>query len=204
MEKERNLVIIGDEQIGKTTLANALLGWDIFPQTNDGWYMPTKGSVSRMLTDSLRLTDTPGYDLLWNAVPDDTVKAVSRADVLIVMLSETLEEEEIDIPSVDPDWEKHRGAEQALLEKLLANGKTRRIYFVIPFYTEDWPEGKVPLSQGLRLAKKRFASMSDLGEDGFFCVDPMLALIGAIEDDREALEKSGILPLKSALLGAKE
>lgn len=37
-----------------------------------------------------------------------------------------------------------------------------------------------------------------------FCVDPMMALIAAIEDDNTALEVSGILPLKTALLGGEE
>ena len=29
----KELAIVGEEEIGKTTLANALLGWDIFPQS---------------------------------------------------------------------------------------------------------------------------------------------------------------------------
>ena len=53
-------------------------------------------------------------------------------------------------------------------------------------------------------AKAQFASFSDHGEKGFFCIDPMMALIAAIEDDQEALTRSGILPLKAALLNLEE
>ena len=60
------------------------------------------------------------------------------------------------------------------------------------------------LDRDLRRAKERFAHLSDHGEDGFFCIDPMMALIAAIEGDQDARAKSGILPLKAALLGAKE
>ena len=61
----KELVIVGEEEIGKTTLANALLGWDIFPQSTWDLYIPTEEPASQMLTEHIRLTDTPGYDLLW-------------------------------------------------------------------------------------------------------------------------------------------
>ena len=32
----KELVIIGEKEIGKTTLANALIGWDIFPRCITG------------------------------------------------------------------------------------------------------------------------------------------------------------------------
>jgi len=93
--------------------------------------------------------------------------------------------------------------EEKLLKGLLAKAKTRDIYFVIPFYSEDGLLDQEELYRDLARAKERFASFSDHGEEAFFCVDPMAALIAAIEDDREALEKSGILPLKAALLGTE-
>ena len=76
----RELVIVGEEEIGKTTLANALLGWDVFPQSTWDLYMPTEEPASRMLTEGIRLTDTPGYDLLWFEVPESVNEAVSQAD----------------------------------------------------------------------------------------------------------------------------
>jgi len=202
MEKERNLVIIGAEDTGKTTLANALLGKDIFPQSYDYVYFPTKACDSRMLTETIRLTDTPGYNLLWETVPKDVVKAVAEADTLVVMLSGEMVEEEVDIPPVDPEWEAYKASEEALLNALL-EGKTRDIYFVIPYTHQDWPEGQVPLTHALRLAQTHFSRFSDHGEKGFFCIDPMQALEGELWADDTMLTASGILPLKAALLKQK-
>lgn len=207
----KELVIVGEEEIGKTTLANALLGWDIFPQTNDGWYIPTKGNASQMLTDHIRLTDTPGYNLLWYQVPEAVDEAVSRADTVIMMFTGFGGEEDVDLENANPEeakeirrWLENLDKEETLLKGLLAKAKTRDIYFVIPFYSEDGPLNREELDHDLARAKERFASMSDHGEKGFFCVDPMMSLVAAIEDDQEALVKSGILPLKDALLGPEE
>lgn len=196
----RELVIIGNVYIGKTTLANALLGWDVFPQSYDQLYVPTKENASQMLTDDIRLTDTPGYDYWWNKVPEDVIKAVSQADTVIVLLEDILAEEGY-FPSEDPDWEDHLKAEEALLRKLLESTDSRDIFFVIPYDTGECLEAQVSLAQALHLAGERFSSMSDHGGNGFFCIDPMQALIGAIEADDDAIAQSGILPLKTALLG---
>ena len=207
----KELVIIGEEEIGKTTLANALLGWDIFPQTNDGWYAPTRENTSQMLTDSIRLTDTPGYDLLWYQIPEAVHEAVARADTIIMMLSGFIAEEDYNIESAEPEatedirrWVEKEAREEKLQKELLAKAKTRDIYFVLPFYSEDGPLEQEELDRDLRRVKERFASLSDHGENGFLCIDPMMALIAAIEDAQDALDQSGILPLKAALLGAKE
>ena len=207
----RELVIVGEEEIGKTTLANALLGWDVFPQSTWDLYMPTEEPASRMLTEGIRLTDTPGYDLFRFEVPGTVNEAVSRADTIIMMFKGFYTEEDVDPESTDLEdaeeyrrWIEDLAKEDKLLKDLLAKAKTRDIYFVIPFYSEDGPLEQEELERDLRRAKERFASFSDHGEDGFFCIDPMMALVAAIEDDQEALEKSGILPLKAALLGAKE
>ena len=206
----KELVIIGEEEIGKTTLANALLGWDIFPQTNDGWYARTEENASQMLSDSIRLTDTPGFDLLWYSVPESVNEAVSRADTIIMMFNGFGAEEDVDPESADPEemqeireWLENLAKEEKLQKELLAKAKTRNIYFVIPFYSEDGPLEQEELDRDLTRAKERFASFSDHGENGFFCVDPMMALIAAIEDDQVALAQSGILPLKAALLGTE-
>lgn len=207
----KELVIVGEEEIGKTTLANALLGWDIFPQTNDGWYIPTKENARQMLTEHIRLTDTPGYDLLWYQVPDAVNEAVSRADTIIMMFNGFGAEEDVDLESADPEemqeirrWLENLAKEEKLQKDLLAKAKTRDIYFVIPFYSEDGPLDRKELDQDLACAKERFAAFSDHGEKGFFCIDPMMALVAAIEDNHAALEKSGILSLKAALLDGKE
>lgn len=211
MKKIKNVVIIGEEEIGKTTLANALLGWDIFPQTNDDWYIPTKETATQMLTDHIRLTDTPGYDLFWYQVPEATNEAVSGADTIIMMFTGFADEADMDLENAEPEvaeeirrWLEKLAKEEKLQKDLLAKAKTRDIYFVLPFYSEDGPLDQAELDRDLRRAKERFASLSDHGEEGFFCIDPMMALIGAIEDDQEALAKSGILPLKAALLGTEE
>lgn len=207
----KELVIVGEEEIGKTTLANALLGWDIFPQTNDGWYARTEENVSQMLSDSIRLTDTPGYDLLWYSVPESVSEAVSRADTIIMMFNGFGAEEDVDPESADPEemqeireWLENLAKEEKLQKELLAKAKTRDIYFVIPFYSEDGPLDQEELDRDMTRAKERFASFSDHGENGFFCVDPMMALIAAIEDDQVALAQSGIFPLKAALMGTEE
>ena len=207
----KELVIVGEEEIGKTTLANALLGWDVFPQSTWDLYIPTEEPTRQMLTDGIRLTDTPGYDLLWYQVPEAVKEAVSGADTVIMMFSGFGTEEDFGIENAEPEvaegirrWAEKQAKEEKLLKGLLEKAKTRDIYFVLPFYSEDGPLDQEELDQDLQRAKERFASFSDHGEKGFFCVDPMMALIAAIEDDQEALAQSGILPLKAALLGTGE
>ena len=207
----KELVIVGEEEIGKTTLANALLGWDVFPQSTWDLYIPTEEPARQMLTDSIQLTDTPGYDLLWYQVPEAVKEAVSRADTVIMMFSGFGAEEDFGIENTEPEvaeeirrWVEKQAKEEKLLKGLLEKAKTRDIYFVLPFYSEDGPLDQEELDRDLQRAKERFASFSDHGEKGFFCVDPMMALIAAIEDDQEALAQSGILPLKAALLGTGE
>lgn len=207
----KELVIVGEEEIGKTTLANALLGWDVFPQSTWDLYIPTEEPARQMLTDGVRLTDTPGYDLLWYQVPEAVKEAVSGADTVIMMFSGFGTEEDFGIENAEPEvaegirrWAEKQAKEEKLLKGLLGKAKTRDIYFVLPFYSEDGPLDQEELDRDLQRAKERFASFSDHGEKGFFCVDPMMALIAAIEDDQEALAQSGILPLKAALLGTGE
>ena len=200
MDRPREVVVIGEEDIGKTTLINALLGWDVLPQSYDYLPVPTGKAKRVQLSEYCWITDTPGYSLLWNTVPPDTAEAVAGADTVVVLLCEELVEDGVDPADLDPEWESRRAAEKKLLEELLA-GKTRDIYFVIPYDRGEWPYGHVPLKQGTRLAKARFASMTDRGAEGFFCVDPMKALIGAIEDNEKAIRVSGISKLKKALLG---
>ena len=120
-------------------------------------------------------------------------------------------EEDFGIENTEPEvaeeirrWAEKQAKEEKLLKELLAKAKTRDIYFVIPFYSEDGPLDQEELDRDMTRTKERFASFSDHGENGFFCVDPMMALIAAIEDDQVALAQSGILPLKAALMGTEE
>lgn len=207
----KELVIIGEEEIGKTTLANALLGWDIFPQSTWDLYIPTEKPASQMLTEHIRLTDMPGYDLWWYQVPETVNEAVSRADTIIMLFKGFGDPSDVDTEPTDPEdaeeirrWLEDLTKEEKLLKDLLAKAKTRDIYFVIPFYSEDGPVEQEELDRDLTCAKKLFASFSDHGEKAFFCIDPMMALIAAIEDDNASLEASGILQLKAALLGREE
>lgn len=206
----KELVIVGEEEIGKTTLANALLGWDIFPQSTWDLYVPTEKPASQMLTEHIRLTDMPGYDLWWYQVPECVNEVVSRADMIIMLFKGFCSEEDVDTDNAGPEEAEeirqrleNLVKEEALLKGLLAKATTRDIYFVIPFYSEDGPVEQEALDRDMTRAKKLFASLSDHGEKAFFCIDPMMALIAAIEDDQEALDQSGILPLKAALLGAE-
>ena len=207
----KELVIIGEEDIGKTTLANALLGWDILPQTNSGWHAHTKENTSRMLTDTIRLTDTPGYDLWDFTVPETMIEAVSHADTVVMIFKDFASEEDAEPEWIDLEeaeeyrrWVENLAKEETLLKDLLTRAKTRDIYFVIPFSRKDAPWEQEERERDMVRAKERFASYSDHGEDGFFSIDPMMALIAAIEDDHAALEASGILTLKAALLGREE
>lgn len=200
----RNIVIIGDGDTGKTTLANALLGWDIFPQSHEYVPAPTTHVQSHALGEQMLLTDTPGYSLLWETVPEDTIRAVSGADTLIVLLSEELAEEDFDLPGEDPDWESRREKEEKLLKGILEHSNTRDIFFVIPYDTGDWPQGQVPLTQALRLARNRFSPLTCHAEQAFFCIDPRKALLGAIEADDAAVAESGIGLLQAALFSRQE
>lgn len=207
----KELVIVGEEEIGKTTLANALLGWDIFPQSTWDLYIPTEEIASQMLTEHIQLTDTPGYDLWRLEVPETVNEAVSRADTIIMLFKGFGDPSDVDTEPTDPEdaeeirrWLEDLTKEEKLLKGLLGKVKTRDIYFVIPFCNEDGPLEQEELARDLQRTKERFASFSDHGEKAFFCIDPMMALIAAIEDDNDALEASGILPLKAALLGTKE
>ena len=211
MEEIKELVIIGEKAIGKTTLANALLGWDIFPQSYGGVCIPTKENASQMLTEHIRLTDTPGYDLWEYRVPEEVEEAVCRADIIIFMFKELGAEEDADWEPTDPEdaeeirrWLVDLAAEIKLQKGLLAKAKTRDIYFVIPFDSEYCSSDRAELEQDLARGKTRFASFSDHGDGGFFCIDPTIALLAEIEADQDALARSGFLPLKTAVLKQKE
>ena len=180
----KELVIVGEEEIGKTTLANALLGWDIFPQSTWDLYIPTEETASKMLTESIRLIDTPGYDLLWYQVPDSVNEAVSNADTIIMMFTGFSDESDLDMENAPLEdieefnrWLGKLAKEEKLQKELLAKAKTRDIYFVLPFYSEDGPLDQEELDRDLRRAKARFAHLSDHEEDGFFCIDPMVCII---------------------------
>ena len=210
MEKIRNVVIVGEAEIGKTTLANALLGWDIFPQSTWDLYIPTEEPSSRMLSENIQLTDTPGYDLRQYQVPESVNKAISGADTIIMVFTGFGDARDVDWEHTEPEeaeefrrWLEALAREEKMQKELLSKAKTGDIYFVLPFYEADGPLEQSELDRDLKYAKERFASFSDYGEAAFFCIDPMMALVAAIEDDREALEKSGILPLKDSLLAEK-
>lgn len=132
----KEIVIIGTEGIGKTTLANALLGWDILPQSNDEIYVPTTENASQMLTEKIQLTDTPGYDYRWNHIPEDVIKAVCQADTIIVLLNQMLvtedepeevltEQEEEELAAVVKEWEEDMEQQKTLVKTLLKKARQR-------------------------------------------------------------------------------
>lgn len=208
----KEIVIIGAEGIGKTTLANALLGWDILPQSNDEIYVPTTENASQMLTENIQLTDTPGYDYRWNHLPEDVLKAVCQADTIIVLLNQMLvtedepeevltEQEEEDLAAAVKDWEEDLEQQRTLVKTLLKKSKTKDIFFVIPYDTEELSGEPISLTLSLQTAREYYSDMTDNGDAGVFCIDPMKALVAAIEADDTAIAQSGILSLKAALLG---
>lgn len=99
----KELVIVGEAEIGKTTLANVLLGWDIIPQSTWDLYISTEEPASRMLTGCIQLTDTPGYDLCRFEVPDVVTEVVSRADTIIMMLTGFGDESDLDLENAEPE-----------------------------------------------------------------------------------------------------
>ena len=211
MNNHKNVAIIGTEGIGKTTLANALLGWDILPQSNDEFYARTTENVSQMLTETIRLTDTPGYDYRWNHLPEDVIKAVCQADTIIVLLNQMLvtdeepeevltEQEEEILAAVVKEWEENMEQQRTLVKMLLEKSKTKDIFFVIPYDTEELSGEPISLTLCLETAREYYSDMTDNGDAGVFCIDPMKALVAAIEADEAALQQYGILPLKAALL----
>ena len=128
----KELVIVGEEEIGKTTLANALLGWDIFPQSTWDLYIPTEETASKMLTESIRLIDTPGYDFLWYQVPDSVNEAVSNADTIIMMFTGFSDENDLDMENAPLEdieefnrWLGKLAKEEKLQKELLAKLQVR-------------------------------------------------------------------------------
>ena len=98
MDNIRNIVLLGDTETGKTTLANALMEKDnAFHQGFWDIYIPTETVASRMLAPDLQLTDTPGYCLMHDQIPEETLEAAAAADTLVVLLCEELAEEEEDM-----------------------------------------------------------------------------------------------------------
>ena len=194
----KELVIIGQSAVGKTTLCNALLGWDVLPQSNDGCYMKTKKNDSRMLTEHIRLTDTPGYDFNWNKLPEDVLTAVKAADTVVVLLDDVVNDEPESLED-DPDWMESLAAQKNMLTTILNHAQTRDIVFAIPYEFEEMDEG-LPVEETLQIAKQWFGDLSDRGTEAFFFVDPMKCLVAAIEDDHEVYEQFGAAALKAALV----
>jgi len=197
-------------EMAKNALIKHIWGMEVLPEEelkeaiffllagNHLAFPHTRKMNSRLLASDLLLTDTPGYSLTFDHVPGKTALAAAHADTVIVLLREELVEEGVDIRSLDPEWDARRDSERILVERLLKDQKSRDIYFVIPF--DHGEQGDIPLEQALQLARNRFSYLSCHGEAAFFCIDPMLALIGEMEKDEIKLRASGILPLQQLLL----
>ena len=110
------------------------------------------------------------------------------------------EQEEEELAAVVKEWEEDMEQQKTLVKTLLEKSKTKDIFFVIPYDTEELSGKPISLTLCLETAREYYSDMTDNGDAGVFCIDPMMALIAAIEDDKAALEEFGILPLKTALL----
>lgn len=191
----RNIVVIGAEESGKSTLVNALLRWDILPQAVEGSTCHTETCITVPLEPGWTITDTPGYDV--RAGQADPQVRLALADARWVLV----------VPDVDllqPQWgwsERNRlyrkwaKRERQILRQLLQGTQPNRVLFVLPYDTEEWLPDKAPTRQLRRWAAARF------GFRKCFCVDSLKALIGEIEADEEAVSSSGIRPLRMRLLG---
>lgn len=181
---KQRILVIGSQDIGKTTLINALLGWDILPQATDWDSFPTEEFTEVPWGENAILVDSPGYDAgrgLYDArLPD----AIGKADAVLVM------------PGMGSREERQK--EAAFLKRLLSGLPEKKLYFVIAYDADDWPGNRAPLFSARAQALWHFLPLSRR-PDRFFCVDAMAGLVAAIEDDVKHLRTSGIAGLRAAL-----
>lgn len=180
---KRRILVMGGQDIGKTTLVNALLGWDILPQATFDDCFPTKGFPEVPWGDRHILIDSPGYDAEKRLCDPGLPEAMEKADILVVM------------PAMGS--RKEAKAEAAFLKALLPD---KPVFFVIAYDADDWPHGKAPLFSARMTALWHYLRISHR-PDRFFCVDAMAGLVAAIEDDTSVLRTSGIAGLRAALQG---
>jgi len=201
--ENKRIVVIGESGSGKSTLVNALLRWDILPQAVDGMERPTEACVTLPLAEGIQITDTPGYDAKTGRIQPEVRQALSGADQIIVVLDEK---------TTGIGWypheltalrKTHRARHRAFLKQLLRDAGTNRVWFVIPYDTEEWEDGTLPARRLCRQAANGFAALSNRGRRAFFCIDSLQALIGEIEADEQAIDRSGIRALRAVLLEEK-
>lgn len=192
---------IGACDTGKSTLINALLGRDILPQGANGYEFPTRTLTEVPWGEDCILLDTPGYDYHREALPEDAREAL-RCDVLVVLLSEELPEKDILPGDRDPLWDARRQQEADFLRRVLREAESRDILFVIPFDWDDWGAGAFSPEHAARIAADRFHTLTNRGRAGFFPVDALEALVASLEEDAEALARSGLPALCRALKAA--
>ena len=176
------ILVLGSRDVGKTTLVNALAGWDILPQADDTTCFPTADFPQVPFGENHLLTDSPGYDFSPEEYDPRLPEKIRSADKILILLSMGFRED--------------MAQERRLLKKLLAGVKKETLYFVIPYASGNWAEGKVPL-----LSMKLAAMVGyrlPLGK--IFCADAMAGLVAAIEDDADALHASGIARLRARLI----
>ena len=176
----KNIVVVGAREMGKTTLVNALLGWDILPQSYAGIRCRTTHCEKNRLAGDIWITDTPGFCLYQKTIPEETVRAVSAADTVVAVVGGD-------------------DAEPELMGRLLKGKKD--VCFVIPYSTADWPGCELSLMDVLHYDACQCEECYHTDWEQIFCVDPLMALVAAIENDATAQKDSGILPLKERLLG---
>lgn len=198
--KTQSIVVIGETGNGKTTLVNALLRWDILPQVMDDMTHPTEACVTLPLADGFQITDTPGYDSKTRRIDPEVRQAISRADHVVVVLDEETTGIGLYPGELASLRKLHRKRHKAFLKNLFGETGRKRVYFVIPYDTEEWGDDAVPLEQIRRRVSKRLFPISRYGKASCFCIDSLKALIGEIEADEQAIAQSGIQALRAAIL----
>lgn len=178
---KRRILVMGSHDIGKTTLCNALLGWDILPQATGNDSFPTKDFIEVSWGKEAIFIDSPGYDAERELCDPRLPEELEKADGIVVLPGTGSREE--------------RRAEAAFLKAMLPE---KPVFFVINYDAGDWPKGRFPRFSARMTALRHFLPISRR-PDRFFCVDALAGLVAAVEDDKKALKTSGVARLRAAL-----
>lgn len=181
----KKILILGERDCGKTTLVNALLGWDTLPQATDCYSFPTKEFTEVPWDPGYTLVDSPGYMAGQGHFPPELPAAIREADKILLVTGASCRED--------------MAAEVRLLLPLLAGIPRKKCFLVIPYAAGDWPQGHPNRALCRLRALGGMGSLVGWNLNRIFCVESMAGLIASIEADPLALARTGIPALRAAL-----